>query len=424
MRALWSDRPNCSHNVFQKVKRTKRFSDIWPPRLHAEDHTPPEDVRTQKLESVLRQSCWLCSCFCCFVLFGCVVTVLCLWSSQNIGEKSAHFQFGRHQCGHASRFSFRQKSVEMVVEIVFEIAAFAGAKLWKMAGDKLLGSWTGLNIFRGRFGVFFELFVSLYSEIPRRGRSRGGRCANLSQIARQICAKLLVFPNRCVHQRKGARNCRKFVAKSRINFGQFYASTWGGFKKALLQNPRKMIRGRIFNEMIRISARKSELGWGCHQPLVVVHNGVAHVQTTNTPGWVYGKKEAFLRTRSTTTRDRNLQFRGTFSTGCFFEFSPVDFLPSSPGFLCNLEWKSPPKYGENCPISKRRKMRKILSRLWLSWFFRSLFSQEDVNGEKLTVKKWWIFGADFSRFMQSFSRFIRDINGEKKNLVIDDLFHG
>ena len=33
----------------------------------------------------------------------------------------------------------------------------------------------------------------------------------------------------------------------------------GGFKKALLQNPREMIRGRIFSEMIRISARKSEL---------------------------------------------------------------------------------------------------------------------------------------------------------------------
>ena len=32
-----------------------------------------------------------------------------------------------------------------------------------------------------------------------------------------------------------------------------------GFKKALLQNPRKMIRGRIFREMIRIRARKSEL---------------------------------------------------------------------------------------------------------------------------------------------------------------------
>ena len=32
-----------------------------------------------------------------------------------------------------------------------------------------------------------------------------------------------------------------------------------GFKKALLQNPREMIRGRIFSEMIRIQARKSEL---------------------------------------------------------------------------------------------------------------------------------------------------------------------
>ena len=29
----------------------------------------------------------------------------------------------------------------------------------------------------------------------------------------------------------------------------------------------------------------------------------------------------------------------------------------------------------------------------------------------------------FSRFGADFSRFIRDINGEKKNLVIDDLFH-
>ena len=42
-----------------------------------------------------------------------------------------------------------------------------------------------------------------------------------------------------------------------------------------------------------------------------------------------------------------------------------------------------------------------------------LSCHEDANGEKLTVKKWWIFGADFSRFTQSFSRFIRDINGEK-----------
>ena len=27
MRALWSDRPNCSHNVSQKVKRIRRLSD-------------------------------------------------------------------------------------------------------------------------------------------------------------------------------------------------------------------------------------------------------------------------------------------------------------------------------------------------------------------------------------------------------------
>ena len=34
MRALWSDRPNCSHNVFQKVERIKRFSEthtVTPP---------------------------------------------------------------------------------------------------------------------------------------------------------------------------------------------------------------------------------------------------------------------------------------------------------------------------------------------------------------------------------------------------------
>ena len=29
-----------------------------------------------------------------------------------------------------------------------------------------------------------------------------------------------------------------------------------------------------------------------------------------------------------------------------------------------------PKRGENCPISGRRKKRRILSRLWLSWFFQ------------------------------------------------------
>ena len=60
----------------------------------------------------------------------------------------------------------------------------------------------------------------------------------------------------------------------------------------------------------------------------------------------------------------------------------------------------------------------------------SLVCHEDVNGEKLTVKKWWIFGADFSRLTQSFSRFIRDINGEKNisrywwSFSRLDLFHG
>ena len=30
MRALWSDRQNCSHNVSQKLKRFRRFSDKTP----------------------------------------------------------------------------------------------------------------------------------------------------------------------------------------------------------------------------------------------------------------------------------------------------------------------------------------------------------------------------------------------------------
>ena len=67
--------------------------------------------------------------------------------------------------------------------------------------------------------------------------------------------------------------------------------------------------------------------------------------------------------------------------------------------------------------------------LRLSVFFflpeLSLASQEDVNSEKLTVKKWWILGADFFTVYTEFSRLKRDIHGEqKKHLVIDDLFHG
>ena len=59
-------------------------------------------------------------------------------------------------------------------------------------------------------------------------------------------------------------------------------------------------------------------------------------------------------------------------------------------------------------------------------------SQEDVNGEKLTVKmkKWWIFGADFftvwcpffHTVCADFSRFVRDINGEKKSISLSMSF--
>ena len=56
----------------------------------------------------------------------------------------------------------------------------------------------------------------------------------------------------------------------------------------------------------------------------------------------------------------------------------------------------------------------------------SLITHEDVNGEKLTVKKYGGFLVPiFHGLRRSFSRFIRDKNGEKKkHLVIDDLFHG
>ena len=62
----------------------------------------------------------------------------------------------------------------------------------------------------------------LSSEILRRGRSWGQRCANLSQIVRQICAKLLVFP--FVHHTKGTHNCRKLVANLQA-WTVFYANS-------------------------------------------------------------------------------------------------------------------------------------------------------------------------------------------------------
>ena len=58
-----------------------------------------------------------------------------------------------------------------------------------------------------------KYWKTLISEIARRGRSRGGRCAKLSHDARQICATLLMF---CfVHHTKGAQNCRKFESRCR-----------------------------------------------------------------------------------------------------------------------------------------------------------------------------------------------------------------
>ena len=45
-------------------------------------------------------------------------------------------------------------------------------------------------------------------------------------------------------------------------------------------------------------------------------------------------------------------------------------------------------------------------------------SQEDANGEKLTVKKWWIFGADFftvwCRFFHGLRRFFTVCKGHKR----------
>ena len=38
MRALWSDRPNCSHNVSQKVKRIRRLSEFLGGRLRAAEN--------------------------------------------------------------------------------------------------------------------------------------------------------------------------------------------------------------------------------------------------------------------------------------------------------------------------------------------------------------------------------------------------
>ena len=59
-----------------------------------------------------------------------------------------------------------------------------------------------------------------------------------------------------------------------------------GFKKALLQNPREMIRGRIFSEMIRVQTRKSELQAKSrsYRPKVRVTAGQTPTSRTESPG--------------------------------------------------------------------------------------------------------------------------------------------
>ena len=62
--------------------------------------------------------------------------------------------------------------------------------------------------------------IHFISEIPRRGRSRGGAFG--AKMMRPICAKLPVL--RFVHSRRGAQKCRKFVANLKVNFGQIYTN--------------------------------------------------------------------------------------------------------------------------------------------------------------------------------------------------------
>ena len=62
-----------------------------------------------------------------------------------------------------------------------------------------------------------------------------------------------------------------------------------------------------------------------------------------------------VRTRSTTTRDRSLQFRGSFSTG-FLEFSRVDFCSFFSAFsVCNLVRNFPQNVENIAPFPGWRK---------------------------------------------------------------------
>ena len=94
------------------------------------------------------------------------------------------------------------------------------------------------------FSFWFQFFPPLSSEIPRRRRSRAGRCANLSQT-RHICAKLRV--SRFVHQRQRAQTCRKFENRFRTILCK-YPFSYAPFSKFLISAGSNCKSGFSFGE--------------------------------------------------------------------------------------------------------------------------------------------------------------------------------
>ena len=101
--------------------------------------------------------------------------------------------------------------------------------------------------------------------------------------------------------------------------------------------------------------------------------------------------------------------------------------------LKSLEWKG--KRSKKQGISRKGKTKEFKKKTWKGrtgyrgfaegGFLKDGFggcsldpNQEDVNGEKLTVKKWWILGADFftvwCRFFHGLRRFFTVYKGHKR----------
>ena len=102
-----------------------------------------------------------------------------------------------------------------------------------------------------------------------------------------------------------------------------------------------------------------------------------------------------IRTRSTTTRERNLQFSGTFLPWIKKKTIDVCFsnasLPFSPGCLCKCILAISKDIAPNARLPGREKSKhRILSRLWLSWFFsvpreRESYRREDHQGKIMVL---------------------------------------